>query len=314
MKPATHVAFAENWQPLSEPDRRAEQAFLAKSRRQTSKATGPRRAVYDAMVAETPIAEDMAFDAINESEAQGWWVRPKDTRHDRTILFLHGGGYSVGTAAAYRGLASQLAARTGSPVFVPDYPLAPENPFPAAYDAALAALRWVGRQGTPQVALAGDSAGGGLALALLGKAAVNMQPISAVAVFSPWTDLALTGGSFSDPNTNDPVFQPQAVAGLAAAYLGGADAKDPRASPLYGIPDDPPPIFIQVGQDELLLDDARRYAAGAAARGGHVRLDVYEGLHHVFQRAVQVLPSARRALDDAAEFLSRHWRQPLTPS
>ena len=308
MKPATYVAFAENWQPLSEPDRRAEQAFLAESGRQASEATGPRRAVYDAMIAQTPIAEGVALDAVNESEAQGWWVRPQGTRHDRAILFLHGGGYSVGTAAAYRGFASQLAVRSASTVFVADYPLAPENPFPAAYDAALAAFHWVGRQGTPQVALAGDSAGGGLALALLGAA--DTQPVAAVAVFSPWTDLALTGDSFSDPGTNDPVFQPQAVAGLAAAYLSGANAKDPRASPLYGIPENPPPIFIQVGQDELLLDDARRYAAGAAARGGHVRLDVYEGLHHVFQRAVQILPSARHALDDAAEFLSRHRRQP----
>ena len=120
MSRAFFVDFAESWHRLCEPDRQAALEFLAETRRRATEATGPRRAVYDAMVAESPMAEDVALEAVNESEAQGWWVRPQGARHDRAILFLHGGGYSVGTAAGYRGFASQLATRTGSPVFVAD--------------------------------------------------------------------------------------------------------------------------------------------------------------------------------------------------
>jgi len=157
-----------------------------------------------------------------------------------------------------------------------------------------------------QVALVGDSAGGGLALGLAGEA--NAAPaIAAIAVFSPWVDLAMTGASISDPAIHDPIFQPPMLAGPAAAYLAGADPKDGRASPLYAVPQTLPPLLIQVGGDEILLDDARRYAKAAAARGGEVRLDVFEGLHHVFQGATRDLPTARSALDAVATFLNRHW-------
>jgi monoterpene epsilon-lactone hydrolase len=165
----------------------------------------------------------------------------------------------------------------------------------------------LGRQGVSQVALVGDSAGGGLALSVLGDTATTSPAIASIAVFSPWLDLAMTGASVASPDIHDPIFQPEMLAGPAGAYLAGADPRDGRASPLYAVPEVVPPLLIQVGGDEILLDDARRYAQAAADKGGEVRLDIFEGLHHVFQGATRDLPAARRALDAVAAFLNRHW-------
>ncbi|NPD70437.1 alpha/beta hydrolase fold domain-containing protein [Lichenicola cladoniae] len=215
----------------------------------------------------------------------------------------------MGSAKAYRGLASQLAARTGVAVFVLDYPLAPEHPFPAAFDATVAARRWLGESGFHRIALAGDSAGGALALGAAAKGDDQSPIIASVVVFSPWTDLTLSGASFTDPATHDPVFRPpQVLADAAMTYLAGADPEDGRASPLFDVPRSLPPLAIQVGSDEVLLDDARRYAEAANALGGIVLLDVYEGLHHVFQRSVESIQGARDAMDAAASFVTDHWR------
>jgi len=298
----------ETWHSLSDEERALAQAVVAEMGRRFASVVGTPREAYDFMTAATPIADGMVCQAIDEGGVRGWWVRPVGAPIDRAILFLHGGAYLLGSAEAYRGFASQIAVRTGCAVFVADYPLAPEHPFPAAYDATVAARVWLGTQGVSQIALVGDSAGGALALASLNESGAGSPMIMAAVVFSPWTDLAFTGPSFTSPETYDPVFKPGLLAGAAATYLGAADPRDGRASPLYAIPDGIPPLAIQVGTDELLLDDARRYAALAAAKGGEVRLDLFEGLHHVFQRSTEDLPSACRALDDAAGFLSRHWR------
>ena len=304
MTPHDPPGLIKTWHELSGQEREAEQAFLAESNRLAAQNTLPRRAFYDAMVARTPLFTEVSLEQVDRDGVRGWWIRPSNVQDGRVILFLHGGGYGLGSAEAYCGLASQLAGRSGLAVFAADYPLAPEHPFPAAYDAGLSALRWISHRDGRQVALAGDSAGGGLALALLADSAFR-PAIASVAVFSPWTDLALTGPSFSSPDTRDPIFKPETVTGLAANYLAGADPRDRKASPLYGVPDSLPPLLIQVGTDELLLDDARRYADLAAQKGGEVQLHTYEGLHHVFQRAVPVVPSAGRALDHAAAFLRR---------
>jgi acetyl esterase/lipase len=159
------------------------------------------------------------------------------------------------------------------------------------------------------VALVGDSAGGGLALSILGDTATASPTIAGIAVFSPWLDLAMTGASVNDPGIHDPIFQPVMLAGPAQVYLAGVDPKDGRASPLYAVPEIVPPLLIEVGGDEILLDDSHRYAAVAASRGGEVRLEVFEGLHHVFQGATRYLPAARRSLDRVAAFLTGHWAE-----
>jgi acetyl esterase/lipase len=293
--------------PFNEQERPAETAVLAKANAHFAGFAGSQREAYDALVSQTPVAAGVSLEAVQQDGVQGWWVRAGNGANDRAILFVHGGAYMLGSGTAYRGLASQIVARTGVDAFVLDYPLAPEHPFPAAYEATLAARHWLGTQGIEQLALVGDSAGGGLILASLAAPNAAGPTVRAALAFSPWTDLAMTGTSFTNPTTYDPVFRPEILSGAAARYLGGADPRDGRASPLYGIPDGLPPIAVQVGADELLLDDARRYAKAAAATGSAVTLEIYEGLHHVFQRSVDSLPSAAAALDSAADFLGQWW-------
>ena len=300
------MAPIETRHAISDEDRASEQTLLATMKKRFAEFSGSRRDGYDLMTAQTPVAEGLFFEQVSQG-VKGWWVRSPGASDHRAILYLHGGAYTLGTAKAYRGFASQLVVRAGVHAFVLDYPLAPENPFPAAYETALAARRWLRVQGVSEIALVGDSAGGGLALATLGETIANSPAVAAAVVFSPWTDLALNGASFNDPQTCDPIFQPGVVAAAAKAYLNGHDPKDGRASPLYRVPDVMPPLAIQVGTDELLLDDATRYGAFAAQKGGEVRLDIFEGMHHVFQRCTEQLSSARLAFDDAAHFLSRHW-------
>lgn len=307
MNASTKSTLIETRHSLSAEERRTEQAVLAGIGKHFANFVGSRREAYDTMVAQTPIAEGVTLESVEMDHVRGWWVRPIGAPTDRAILFLHGGAYMLGSAEAYRGFVSQIAIRVGAAAFALDYPLAPEHPFPAAYEAAVAALSWLGTQGIAQTAVIGDSCGAGLALATLARPAGSLPPVVAAILFSPWTDLALTGPSFTSPETHDPIFQRNVLMGAATAYLGAADPRDGRASPFYDIPDMLPPLAIQVGTDELLLDDARRYAAQAAEKGTEVRLDVFEGLHHVFQRSTRDLPSARRALDAAAGFLSAHW-------
>jgi epsilon-lactone hydrolase len=294
---------------LPDSERETVKAVLARILSQMMRSDRSPRESYDAMMEGTPTADGVSFSAV-EAEVPGWWVRAPQSPAGRAILHLHGGGYYMGSARAYRGFVSQIVARTGVDAFVPDYPLAPEHPFPAAYDAVCTVRKWLATQGIAQIALVGDSAGGGLALAAAAQPTGTAEPaVTAIVVFSPLVDLALTGSSFNDVKTVDPILQRQGLADLAARYLNGADVRDRRASPLYSIPSSLPPLAIQVGAYELLLDDARRYAAAAAERGGEVHLDIFEDLHHVFQIAAGELPSSRAALDLAAEFLSRCWEK-----
>lgn len=288
-----------NHHPLPAGDRAIADAELAQVAAHFKSFAGTPRAAYDAMTAWTPVAAGVHAHAVTDGTVQGWWLRPDHAHARRAILFLHGGAYMVGSASGYRGLASQIAARTGVAVFVPDYPLAPEHPFPAAPDAAVAALAWLARSYT-EIALVGDSAGGALALH-----AASTAPVASVVLYSPWVDLTLAGASMNAPDTHDPVFQRAMLAGAAATYLAGAAPADGRASPLFAVPAQLPPLAIQVGTDELLRDDARRYAA-AAEGTGIVQLDVYEGMHHVFQRMTE-LTAARHALDATAQFIGAHW-------
>jgi acetyl esterase/lipase len=304
---ATRTGPIETRHALPEAEHPIEQAVLAQLDWLFSNPNGDHRQAFDALFATAPIAKGVTLEVVDRDGVRGWWVRPAGAPADRAILYLHGGAYTLGSAKAHRGLASQVAVRTGVAAFVADYPLAPEQVFPAAPEAVSVVRRWLGEQGISQVALVGDSAGGGLALGLLGEAATTSPAIAAIAVFSPWLDLAMTGASLADPDIHDPVFQPAILAGSAAVYLAGADPRDGRASPLYAVPQVLPPLLIQVGGDEILLDDARRYAQAAADKGGQVSLDVFDDLHHVFQYATKDLPTARRALDAVAAFLNRHW-------
>ena len=210
------------------------------------------------------------------------------------MLYLHGGVFAYGSAHAYRNFAGQIAARSGVPAFVADYRLAPEQTFPAALDDARAAYRGLTSQfGARHVALVGDSAGGGLALSLLREELGARCGV----LLSPWTDLALTGGSLESKAADDPLLTRPALEASARQYLGDHDPRDPRASPLYG-PTNGAPIQVHVGTAEVLLDDSLRL-------GSHDRIEVHawEGMPHVFPSSFGLFEAARSAHDLIAAFL-----------
>jgi epsilon-lactone hydrolase len=266
---------------------------------------GTPRLVYDKFIAACPVADGVAFDLVEEPRVHGWWARPPHAAVGRAILFLHGGGYGLGSALAYRGFVSQIACRTGIAVLAIDYPLAPEAVLPAAPEAAISAWDYLVGAGFGRIAVAGDSAGGGLSLVTLTRLSKDGRGARAVAgaMFSPWTDLAFTGASMTDPAVVDPLIGHEYLRGCADRYRGTFDASDPLASPLNGNLAGLPPLLIQVGTDELLLDDSRRFAARAAEAGVPVQLELWEGMHHVFQLDVAHLESSRTALDRTAQFL-----------
>jgi epsilon-lactone hydrolase len=292
--------------PISREERARETSLRKHFARFWATTTGEPRAVYDIFVSGSPMAEGTSFEPVRENGVHGWWVRPGHAEPGRAILFIHGGGYGLGSATAYRGFVSQIVRRTQIPALVIDYPLAPEATLPAAPTAAVRAWNWMVSQGFGQIALVGDSAGGGLALVTLAEITKLRQgaaPIAGV-VFSPWTDLAFTGASMTDATIEDPLIAYDYLRASAGQYLGVVQAEDPLASPLFGNLLGLPKLLIQVGTDERLLDDARQYADRARAAGVPVQLEIWEGMHHVFQLDVAHLESSRTALDHAARFLT----------
>ena len=228
------------------------------------------------------------------------------SRSDRCILFLHGGGYIIGSPLLYRHFTWRLATATCAHVLSLDYRLAPEHPFPAALDDAVAGYQWVLANGVKpeRVAVIGDSAGGGLALALLLRLRDQGIRLPAAAVaLSPWTDLALTGASLAINATVDPIVNVAQMRRVVGHYLNGADPRLPYASPLYSDPAGLPPTLIQVGSDEVLRDDAVRMAERLRSAGCRVRLEIWPRMPHVWHLFVPLLPEARRAIAGIGTFV-----------
>lgn len=217
---------------------------------------------------------------------------------DVAMLYLHGGGYCIGTPESYGALHSRLAKAIDAPVIAPRYRLAPEHPAPAALDDALASYKALTAQGK-RVVVGGDSAGGGLSVALAHAAAEAGLPAPAgLMLISPWLDLTLSGGSVATKAGVDPILDPDWGRACASAYAGDRPLNDPMLSPLFG-PDSLPPTLIQAGADDILIDDARRLAQRAPA----VELQEFPGLWHVFQVQVGMLPAARPAVADMAAWI-----------
>ena len=264
------------------------------------------REPFNAIMERVSAPGGVTFHPDTVGGVSGLWCRPSSPRTEEAILHLHGGWFHWGSAQAFRHLVGHIAAKTGVEAFVPDYRLAPENPFPAAVNDVQACYRGLVERGKRRIALSGDSAGGNLALVLLSLAAAagDTVPVGAVAL-SPVTDLALTGQSFETRAAADPYFTRPQVAGLVQSYLGGADPVNPMASPLYGELAGLPPIRIHVGEDEVLLDDSRRYFERAAAAGVDVELDVWEGMAHGIVNGIGNLAASAGALDAISKFLVR---------
>ena len=234
-------------------------------------------------------------------------VTTEASRVERHVLYLHGGAYVSGAPAYYRHFTWRIADAAKASVWALEYRLAPEHPFPAALEDAVAGYHWL-LDNTPdprRLFVMGDSAGGGLALCLLLKLRDDGRPLPAAAVaMSPWTDLALTGLSLTSNAAADPMLNADDLPELARYYLAGADPRTPYASPLYGDPAGLPPVLIQVGSDEILKDDAVRMAEKLRQHNPHTRLEIWPRMPHVWQLFVPVLPEAHRAIAQIGEFIA----------
>ena len=266
-----------------------------------------RRQRLDEVGSVWPAAEDLRLTAVDIDGLRGEWSLVPGSDESRVLMFFHGGGYCSGSILSHRRMVTEAGRQGALRTLAVAYRLAPEHPFPAALEDAEASYRGLIDRGL-KIALTGDSAGGNLALSLLSIACAKagsaaIVPRSAV-VLSPVTDLALTGESFETRAEADPYFIRSQVAGLVRSYLGESDPRNPSASPLYGDLAGLPPVRVHVGDDEVLLDDSRRYVERAVAAGVDARLDVWMGMPHGFVNGVGNLHAANQALRAIGAFLS----------
>lgn len=267
------------------------------------------RAGMEAMVDTLPPTE--GFEAVPAvvGGIKGEWVRGKHVRrNDAAILYLHGGGYAIGSPKSHRHLTGLLSIESGLPVFAADYRLAPENPFPAAVDDGLAAYKGLLESGIApdRLAVSGDSAGGGLTVATLVAARDKGLPMPACALpISPWVDLSQGGESHRARAARDPIVKKEGVDVMAAAYLGGADAKTPLASPLFADLKGLPPMLIQVGSEEALHSDAVALAGKLDAAGIEVSFESWGGMVHVWHIFHPILAEGRDAIARMGAYLKQ---------
>lgn len=295
----------------------ADLAMIAAVRAQSAPFKGMNSGVaarpgYDQMISAIPGADAVTYSAASLGGVSGHWCHPATgALGDIAILYLHGGAYVLGSATAYRNFAGQFAARTGIPVFVAEYGLAPERPFPHGLQDARAVWQALQADGFTRLAIVGDSAGGGLSLSLLewasaeaaaGRGAAPM----ACAVMSPWIDLALTGDSLQSRAEADPFLTLAMLETCARLYLGETDPTMPEASAIYGNLANLPPIQIHVGTAEILLDDSLNYAAQVHAAGGAVTAHVWHEMPHVFPSSFAMLKAGEAALGLTSAFLRGH--------
>ena len=257
-----------------------------------------------------PVADDVKLEAVDVSGLQGEWSIVPGSEPSRVLMFFHGGGYCSGSIVSHRRMVTEAGRAGGMRTLAVAYRLAPEHPFPAAYDDALTAWRFLRNEGIPpaRIAVGGDSAGAGLAIALIGQLrdAHEERPGCAWLV-SPWTNLTMSGSTFATKDGVDPIIHKEYLNELANAYLPtGIDGKDPRVSPLYADLTSFPPLLIQVGSAETLLDDATRFASAAGAMDVPVTLEIWPHMIHAWHLWNAHLEPGRRALANAGAFIRAH--------
>ena len=258
-----------------------------------------------------PVAGDVELAAIDLGGLPGEWSITPGSDAARALLFFHGGGYCSGSIFSHRRMVTEAGRAAGARTLAVGYRLAPEHPFPAAYDDALAAWRFLRNQGiaAAHIAIGGDSAGGGLSIALTNRlrAAGEDQP-ACLWLASPWTDLTMSGSTLLTKDAVDPLIHKGYLDELASAYLpAGINRKDPRVSPLFSDLRGFPPTLVQVGSDETLLDDAVRFAAAAGAAEVAMTLEIWPHMIYAWPMWNARLEPGRRALADAGAFIRRHF-------
>ena len=264
------------------------------------------RAGIEAMAGVAVMPEDVSCEKVSAGGVPAEWVRAADIDPGRVILYLHGGGYVIGSINTHRDLAQRLSRATAARVLLIDYRLGPEHPHPAAVQDSTAAYRWLLAQGVEprRMIVAGDSAGGGLTVATLvaiRDAGVKL-PAAGVCI-SPWVDLEGLGESMTSKADVDPMVQREGLQRFASFYLAGQDPRTHLAAPLYANLSGLPPLLIHVGTAETLLDDSIRLAERARKAGVETKLEVWDDMIHVWHAFASILPEAQSAIDKIGTFV-----------
>jgi acetyl esterase/lipase len=253
-------------------------------------------------------ARKVTVGAVDIHGLNAEWLTPKGCPDDKLLLYLHGGAYVMGNCATHRQMVSYIAKYSGIKALLPEYRLAPEHPFPAAVDDAVGLYRSLLADGYPaeNIVIAGDSAGGGLTMAtLLSLRDARIALPAAACLLSPWLDLAATGESMTTRAKKDPWFQPEDMPIVAAYYCRQDQIRNSLVSPVYADLSGLPPLYIQVGEDEILLSDSTRAADKVKAAGGEVEIEIWPGMWHVFQAFLLQVPESKKAVKKIGNFVRR---------
>jgi len=281
-------------------------AHLAKLPRTDSMTVAERRAQYDRAERVFATPADVAVERVTAPVRPAEWLTPPGARPNTVVLYLHGGGYVIGSPRSHRHLAAAVARAGAARALLLDYRLAPEHPFPAALDDAVAAYEWLLGQGLDprRIVVAGDSAGGGLTVATLLALRDRGRPLPAAGVcISPWVDLTCSAPSYTGKAAVDPIVTQESVTLLAKAYVGAGDVKAPLVSPLYADLAGLPPLLVHVGSDEVLLDDALGLGERARKAGVDVQVEEWPAMIHVWHWFQPMLEDAERATKAIGEFV-----------
>jgi epsilon-lactone hydrolase len=255
------------------------------------------------------VARDVKCEPISAGGVPAEWIVPPNAASDRVVLYLHGGGYVMGSINTHRAMVARIARASQAKALALDYRMAPEHPFPAAVDDATAAYRWLLAQGYKpgKIVISGDSAGGGLTLATLIALRDAKTPLPAAAVpISPWADLEGTGASVETRAAADPMVDKPGLLRMAKMYAGDHNPKNPLLSPIHADYSGIPPMLIQVGDAEILLDDATRVTERAEAAGVKVELEAWPEMFHVWHVFAKILPEGQQAIDRIGAYVLDH--------
>ncbi len=257
-----------------------------------------------------PVAADVTLTPVDAGGVPAEWSIVPGSDPSRVLMFFHGGGYCSGSLVSHRRMVTEAGRAAQIRTLAVAYRLAPEHPFPAAFDDALSAYRFLRQQGiaASHIAVGGDSAGGGLTVALINRLRdLHEEPPACAWLCSPWTDLTMSGATLTTKDAVDPLIHKGYLEELAAAYVpAGMDRKDPRVSPLYSDLEGLPPTLVQVGSAETLLADATRFAAAAGAADVALTLEIWPHMTHAWHMWNAHLDAGRRALGSAGAFIHRH--------
>ena len=283
--------------------------MIRKRSAEVRKTTDDDRLSYERIMSSLPLDDDIETQRVGVNGVPAEWISAPESQESRVVLYLHGGGYLFGSARTHRVMLAHLARAAKARVLALDYRLAPEIPFPAPVEDSVSAYQWLLSQGVSprKIVFGGDSAGGGLVVAAMVALRSVGEPMPAAGVcISPWADMEATGQSFTTNAENDPSVSRERILKIAGVYLDGKDPKAPLASPIHADLTGLPPLLLQVGGIEVLLDDSTALKSRAKEAGVSVEMEVWDDMPHVWHHYAPILPEARKAIGKIGEFVLRH--------